>query len=310
MMSSHLIEAWVRIRADLQSEDADRQLTGLVLIRKLLSSTGRTKHMQVFRGVLANECVGRFVFFLQEADTPTLQYEASWALTNICTDAQCVQAVVKHGALPIIVQLARNRHDNVAIQALHAIGNIATDSELREVLMVQGALQVVLEQLNPNTKLPVLRMATWCLSSICGAGGGGPGRSWAMIAPAALTILPHLLGSEDDELLTQGCRALAALGEARGPSSSVNCDHIQSLIESNCLPRVVSLMARPGVELPKAALRVCANIVTGDDAQAQAVVDAGALPVMRELLKQPDKVRTLIHILILGPHCCSAELLQ
>ena len=103
----------------------------------------------------------------------------------------------------------------MACQALHAIGNIATDTDLREVLMVQGALQVVLEQLNPNTKLPVLRKATWCLASICGAGGGGPGRSWAMIAPAALTILPHLLGSEDEELLTQGCRALAALGEAR-----------------------------------------------------------------------------------------------
>ena len=65
----------------------------------------------------------------------------------------------------------------------------------------------------------------------------------------------------------------------------------QSLIESNCLPRVVSLMGRAGVELPKAALRVCANVATGDDAQAQAVVDAGALPAMRELLKQPDKVR-------------------
>ena len=202
-----------------------------------------------------------------------------------------MQAVVKHGALPIIVQLARNRHDNVASQALHAIGNIAKDPELREVLMVQGALQVVLEQLNPNTKLPVLRMATWTLASICGAGSGGPGRSWPMIAPAALTILPHLLGSEDEELLTQSCRALAALGEARGPSSAVNTNHIQSLIESNCLPRVVSLMGRAGVELPKAALRVCANVATGDDAQAQAVVDAGALPAMRELLKQPDKVR-------------------
>ena len=150
---------------------------------------------------------------------------------------------------------------------------------------------MVLEQLNPNTKLPVLRMATWTLASICGAGSGGPGRSWPMIAPAALTILPHLLGSEDEELLTQSCRALAALGEARGPSSAVNTNHIQSLIESNCLPRVVSLMARPGVELPKGALRVCANVATGDDAQAQAVVDAGALPAMRELLKQPDKVR-------------------
>ena len=95
----------------------------------------------------------------------------------------------------------------------------------------------------------------------------------------------------DQELLTQSCRALAALGEARGPSSAVNTNHIQSLIESNCLPRVVSLMGRAGVELPKAALRVCANVATGDDAQAQAVVDAGALPAMRELLKQPDKVR-------------------
>ncbi len=289
VMSSHLIDAWVRIRTDLQSEDADRQLTGLVLIRKLLSSTGKAKHMQVFRGVLANECVARFVFFLQEADTPTLQYEAAWALTHICTDPQCVQAVVQNGALPVIVQLSRSPHDNVAIQALHAIGNICKDTEMREMLMVQGALQVVLEQLNPHTKLPVLRMATWSLSCICGAGSGGPGRSWAMVAPAALTILPHLLGSDDDELLTQACRALAALGEALGPSSLVNCDHIQSLIETNCLPRVVKLMARPGVELPKAALRVAANIVTGDDAQAQTVVDAGALPVMGELLKQTDK---------------------
>ena len=63
--------------------------------------------------------------------------------------------------------------------------------------------QVVLEQLNPSTKLPVLRMATWTLASICGAGGGGPGRSWPMIAPAALTILPHLLGSEDEARPTQ-----------------------------------------------------------------------------------------------------------
>ena len=47
ILSSHLVEAWMRIRADLQAEDPDRQLTGLVLIRKLLSSTGRTKHMQV-----------------------------------------------------------------------------------------------------------------------------------------------------------------------------------------------------------------------------------------------------------------------
>jgi hypothetical protein len=267
-MAQPLIDSWIRIRTDLFSEDSECQLTALVLIRKLLSSPGKAKHMQVFRGVLAKECVSRFVFFLQEGDSPMLQYEAAWALTHMCSDVQCVLAVVENGALPVIVQLAKNHHDNVAVQAMHAIGSLCKDQELRETLMWQGALQAVLEQLNPQATLPVLRMATWSLAALCGTGQGGPGRAWEMIAPAALTILPHLLGADDEELLTQACRALAALGEARGPSSPVSFDHLQDVIDTGCLPRIVQLMGRPGVELHRAAMRVAANVVTGDDAQA------------------------------------------
>merc|ERR1719247_404426 len=43
-------------------------------------------------------------------------------------------------------------------------------------------------------------------------------------------------------------------------------------------------MARAGVELPKAALRVCANVATGDDAQLQEVVKADVFAQVTRLL--------------------------
>merc|ERR1719310_2349370 len=48
-------------------------------------------------------------------------------------------------------------------------------------------------------------------------------------------------------------------------------------------------MGRPEIELHRAASRIVAHIVSGDDALAQEVINAGALPVMRELLKLPDR---------------------
>ena len=53
-------------------------------------------------------------------------------------------------------------------QAVWALGNIAGDSpKCRDLVLEAGALAPLLEQLKDNSKLSMLRNATWTLSNFC-----------------------------------------------------------------------------------------------------------------------------------------------
>ena len=55
-----------------------------------------------------------------------------------------------------------------ATQAVWALGNIAGDSpKCRDLVLEAGALLPLLEQLKVNSKLSMLRNATWTLSNFC-----------------------------------------------------------------------------------------------------------------------------------------------
>ena len=77
-------------------------------------------------------------------------------------------AVVNANGVPPLVALMGSASIDVAEQAVWAIGNIAGDSpECRDLVLTHGALQPLLEQLNPNSKMSMLRNATWTLSNFC-----------------------------------------------------------------------------------------------------------------------------------------------
>ena len=101
-------------------------------------------------------------------------------------------------------------NDDVREQAVWALGNIAGDSpDCRNKVLDAGAMHPLLQQLTENSKLSMLRNATWTLSNFC---RGKPQPDFNLVRPA-LPTLAQLIYSTDDDVLTDSCWALSYLSD-------------------------------------------------------------------------------------------------
>jgi len=281
-VSSHTLpnvgsQAWLeanpaQLVEGVNSDDPNHQLPAVTQFRKLLS----IERSPPIAEVIAAGVVPRFVQFLQCADNPMLQFEAAWALTNIASGtSEHTRMVIANGAVPIFVQLLMSPNDDVREQAVWALGNIAGDSpECRDLVLGHHVLPPLLEQLNPQSKMSMLRNATWTLSNMC---RGKPQPAWHMVAPA-LPVLAQLVFSNDDEVLADGCWALSYLSDGSN-------EKIQAVLDTGICARIVELMGHPPASVQTPALRTAGNIVTGDDHQTQCVINCGALPRLLALVR-------------------------
>ncbi|RAL42074.1 hypothetical protein DM860_011857 [Cuscuta australis] len=270
------LESLPSMVAGAWSNDGNMQLEATTQFRKLLS----IERNPPIEEVIQSGVVSRFVEFLARDDYPQLQFEAAWALTNIASGtSENTKVVIDHGAVPIFVRLLSSQSDDVREQAVWALGNIAGDSpKCRDLVLNSGALLPLLGQFNENSKLSMLRNATWTLSNFC---RGKPQPHFEQTKDA-LPTLARLIHSNDEEVLTDACWALSYLSDGTN-------DKIQAVIEAGVCPRIVELLLHtsPSVLIP--ALRTVGNIVTGDDVQTQVIIDNQALGCLLNLLTQQYK---------------------
>ncbi|KAH7372563.1 hypothetical protein KP509_17G010100 [Ceratopteris richardii] len=136
----------------------------------------------------------------------------------------------------------------------------------------------LLSQLNENAKQSMLRNATWTLSNFC---RGKPPPPFEQ-ARVALPILERLIHSGDEDVLIDACWALSYLSDGTN-------DKIQAVIEAGVCRRLIELLLHraPSVIVP--ALRTVGNIVTGDDAQTQVMINNHVLPCLLNLISLNHK---------------------
>ncbi|KAK9139154.1 hypothetical protein Scep_008835 [Stephania cephalantha] len=249
------------------------QLKSTTQFKKFLSNEfGRTE-------VIKTGVVPKFVEFLRRNEFPQLQHEAAKVLANIASGAsEQTRVVIDAGAVPMFVKLLVSSNYGVQIQALWALGNVAGDSAAcRDLVLDCGALMPLLAQLNESSKLSMLRIGTWTLSNLC---RGKPLVPFEKVKPA-ISVLKHLIYSNDEEVLTYACRALGHL-------SYDTKEKIQAVIEAGH-PRLLDLLLHPSRFVLIPVLWTVGNISTGDDLQTQFLIDNQVLPRFHQLLTQDSE---------------------
>ncbi|CAF1920745.1 unnamed protein product [Brassica napus] len=262
--------------AGVSSDDPLSQLESLNQFRLILS----TSKNPPIGMVIESGVVRRFVEFLNKDDSPWLQLEAAWILTNIASGTRKhTQVVIDHGAVPIFIKLLASPDEDVREQAVWALGNVAGDSpQCRDYVLECGAMMPLLAQLNKHSTLSMITNATWTLSNFC---RGKPKPAFEQVSPA-LPVLERLVHSDDEEVLADACWSLSFMSDGGE-------EEILSVIEAGVVPRVVELLRHPCPSVVSPALRTIGNIVSGNTQQTQRVINCGALPILVKLLTQNYK---------------------
>ncbi|XP_027936101.1 importin subunit alpha-4-like, partial [Vigna unguiculata] len=232
--------------------------------------------------IVATGVVPRFVEFLSREDSPQLQLESVCVLTNISSGtSQYTILIVDEGVIPPLVTLLSSTDVDIREQAVGALGNIAGDSAgHRDLVLHHGALLPLISQLEPDSRLSMLRHASWCLSNVV---RGMPPVDLEQVRDA-LPVLQRLVGFKDEYVVKHICWTLSYLAE--GPGATV-----QAIIELGVCPKLVELLYYPSDIVILPALHTLGNIAAGDDVQTQVVIDNRVLPALHQLLMKDYQKR-------------------
>jgi len=267
------------ILAGIDSDNPELQFDKVKQVRKMLS----VQNNPPIHDVIKSGIVPKLISFLNREDNPELQFEASWALTNVASGTtEHTRTVIDNGAVPIFIGLLGSESDDVREQAVWALGNIAGDSlECRNLVLEAGILGPLLGLCKSESKMTLLRNATWTLSNLC---RGKPQAPFAAIK-SAIPILNQLLFVNDKDVLTDACWAFSYITDDTGPQN----EKITEIIRSGAVKTLAKLLEHDSNSVKHPALRAIGNIVTGDDLQTQMVIDQGVLPKLHLLLCNPKK---------------------
>lgn len=253
-------------------ENSTDQVHAVQSIRKILSANNSPPIDKLIRlGVIPV-----LLKCLTKDDDHLLQFESTWALTNIASGtSRDTYEVVKAGAVPLLINLLSSPYTNVCEQALWALGNITGDSpNLRDLVIQAGIIPRLLIFVPQALPSSFLQTIAWVFTNLC--------RSKEM--PPSVEVIREILPALKYQIVSSDQKVIIDTAWALSYLTDYGNDKIELVVQSGVIPYLVPLLSHNETKLKTAALRALGNIVTGTDEQTQAVLDCGILSHFAELL--------------------------
>uniref|UniRef100_A0A914ZS20 Uncharacterized protein n=2 Tax=Parascaris univalens TaxID=6257 RepID=A0A914ZS20_PARUN len=220
--------------------------------------------------------IDRFVLILTNSPSVCIRRDAASILSSIVAGTSAhTECVVRCGAVPVFIHLLSEDDEEIREHSLLAIANIAADQcSYRDLCLSLDVMPAILRILNSSTELSEIRSAVWTISNLCR--GKNPPPDFSRVS-MALPALSKQLFTQDTATLADACRAVASLSEGEN-------SHIEVVVQSGVVRRLVELLLHPNPTVSANALRAIGNIVTGTDQQTQVVLSCSALECLEKLL--------------------------
>uniref|UniRef100_A0A8C4NW43 Importin subunit alpha n=1 Tax=Dicentrarchus labrax TaxID=13489 RepID=A0A8C4NW43_DICLA len=246
------------IVAGVNSGNAESQLQATQAARKLLS---RDKHPPIDQMISAG-LIPKFVAFLGLIDCPPIQFEASWALTNIAsgtTDQTAAVTGYLRNVTWTLSNLCRNKNPSPPMAA------------------IQQILPTLIRLLHCDDQ-EVLADACWAVSYLT---DGANDRIEVVVQTGVIPRLVKLLGFDALPVITPALRAL-------GNIVTGTDEQTQTVLDAGALNMFPHLLRHKKPNIQKEAAWTLSNITAGKDAQIQEVINAGLVPYMVDMLVRGD----------------------
>mmetsp|Transcript_471 Transcript_471/g.554 ORF Transcript_471/g.554 Transcript_471/m.554 type:complete len:545 (-) Transcript_471:45-1679(-) len=258
---------------------AEELMVGVLGIRKMLS----VNLSPPVKEVVDTGIIKYLVAILMRVDAPVLQFEASWALTNIASSAYTSSVADVPNAIENFVKLLLSFDPKVREQSAWCLANIAGDCPAyRDQILKLGALSAMVMNMKEPATNQMLATVVWAVSNLC---RGKPQPDLQLIQEVIQPLFEVILKYQQiNDVQIDALWALSYISDGSD-------ERIQSVLAggNSFLEHLKKVLLDGKQKLIAPALRILGNFASGSENQTQAVVDAGILGAAPQVLDSENK---------------------
>ena len=142
-------------------------------------------------------------------------------------------------------------------------------------MIQKRGFEKIIKHFSTAERATLIKHCTWALSNFCRS---KPAPEFELMKPVIDLVIRAIYKLDNDyEFLVDACWILSYMTEHHKKS-------IKKILETNFMPKMLTLLSYPVVYIQLPILRIIGNVVAGNASQTQMVVDSGCLQYLKKTI--------------------------